>query len=112
MVQRFMESHNKLRVELPATTSILAGGTAGITLWLGVYPIDVIKSCIQTDSLDPSKRQYHGSLDVIRQLYARGGVRAFFRGLEPTLLRVRATLTRHHSRTRQPLLHSSVSYFH
>lgn len=46
-----------------------------------------MKSCLQTDSFDPHKRQYHGSLDAVRKLYARGGIRAFFRGLEPTLIR-------------------------
>jgi solute carrier family 25 carnitine/acylcarnitine transporter 20/29 len=52
-----------------------------------IYPIDVIKSKIQTDALDPSKRQYTGMIDCARRTLAREGWRGFTGGLGPTLIR-------------------------
>ena len=53
-----------------------------------IYPIDVVKSCLQTDPVDPKLRQFRGMTDATRQLYANGGIGAFFRGLGPTIMRV------------------------
>lgn len=33
-----------------------------------IYPTDVIKSTIQTDSIDPTQRKYHGIVDCARKL--------------------------------------------
>jgi len=52
-----------------------------------IYPVDVIKSKIQTDSLDPAKRQYKGMIDCVRKTWSREGWRGFTGGLGPTLIR-------------------------
>jgi solute carrier family 25 carnitine/acylcarnitine transporter 20/29 len=52
-----------------------------------IYPIDVIKSKIQTDALDPTKRQYKGMMDCIRKTWSKEGWRGFTGGLGPTLIR-------------------------
>jgi len=49
----------------------------------------VVKSYLQTDAIDPAKRRFRSSLDVIRHIYQNSGVRGFVRGIEPTLIRVR-----------------------
>ncbi|CCH58455.1 hypothetical protein TBLA_0A06630 [Henningerozyma blattae CBS 6284] len=74
------------RKELPAWKSCLYGGCAGSMLWLAVYPLDVVKSVIQTDSLN--KPRYSDNIwKVAKQLYSYGGSKAFFRGFGPTMLR-------------------------
>ena len=52
-----------------------------------IYPIDVIKSKIQTDALDPTKRQYKGMMDCIRKTWSKEGWKGFTGGLGPTLIR-------------------------
>lgn len=64
-----------------------AGATGGVAYWVSTYPVDVIKSAIQSDNPDPAKRKYRGALDCARKLYAEGGTAAFFRGLSPCLVR-------------------------
>jgi solute carrier family 25 carnitine/acylcarnitine transporter 20/29 len=76
------------RVEdLPASSVLIAGGCGGFAYWSLTYPIDVVKSSIQADAIDPKQRQFKGFWDTTRKLYADGGYRRFFRGLTPCLLR-------------------------
>ena len=68
----------------PVLPMLISGALAGASSWLSCYPIDVVKSVIQTQhSPGVSVRM----LAISRELYARGGWRAFFRGLSPTLVR-------------------------
>lgn len=59
----------------------------GFFYWAATYPIDVIKSSMQTDAVDPAKRRYKSVADCARKLYAQGGARRFTVGLTPCLLR-------------------------
>ncbi|KAJ2699754.1 mitochondrial ornithine carrier protein [Coemansia sp. IMI 203386] len=71
---------------------ILAGGCAGIAYNLTSYPIDVVKSFIQTSdvrsagAIQPDAKS-PTIASTIRTVYARGGIPAFYRGLGITLLR-------------------------
>jgi solute carrier family 25 carnitine/acylcarnitine transporter 20/29 len=58
-----------------------------LQLWLSAYPIDVVKSRMQTDAISPSQRQFKSSLHCTQQIYKTAGLAAFFRGLTPTLVR-------------------------
>jgi solute carrier family 25 carnitine/acylcarnitine transporter 20/29 len=59
-----------------------AGATAGVAMWIPVFPVDTVKSRLQSA---PGKPTIGG---VVRDLYVRGGgVRAFFPGLAPALAR-------------------------
>ena len=82
-----MKKDNLTRAQLPALWAMLGGFISGPTLWLMVYPMDVIKSRLQTDALDKKSRTYKGTLDCARQIFAQNGWRGFFRGLIPTLAR-------------------------
>jgi solute carrier family 25 carnitine/acylcarnitine transporter 20/29 len=62
--------------------SLFTGGTDH-----SIYPIDVIKSKLQTDSLDPAQRRYKGMIDCARKVWAAQGVKGFTGGLVPTLIR-------------------------
>eukprot|EP01137_Pigoraptor_chileana_P009048 Opistho-2@56722 len=69
-----------------STLPILAcGAIAGFGYWLPIFPVDVIKSKLQADSLSSPK--YSGTVDCIRKTFAEEGIRGFYRGLTPCVLR-------------------------
>jgi solute carrier family 25 carnitine/acylcarnitine transporter 20/29 len=79
-----------LEQDIPALDSLLYGALAGYGLWLGgAYPLDAIKSKIQTDGLPSQgdKRKYHGVLSCIRKTYATQGIGGFWKGFIPTIIR-------------------------
>lgn len=43
---------------------LLAGSAAGVGYWLSIYPIDMVKTIMQTDHSDPAQRKYTGMLDA------------------------------------------------
>jgi len=73
--------------KLSSAKLLIAGGVGGLFYWAFTYPIDVIKSSMQGDSPDKSQRKYQNVMDCGRKLYAEGGLRIFFRGLTPCLIR-------------------------
>jgi len=58
MKDRMAAYRNCKKTELPAAWVITAGGLGGLLYWLAIYPVDVIKSAMATDSIEPSKRKY------------------------------------------------------
>lgn len=64
-----------------------AGGTAGAFYWIASFPLDVIKSRMQTDHPDPSKRIYKNMLDCAAKMHKQYGLRSFYWGFAPCLLR-------------------------
>lgn len=72
----------------PAAAGILAAGAvAGVAYWTLSYPLDFLKSRVQADHSDSSKREFRSYADTVRSSLADGGVRALFRGFTVTLLR-------------------------
>ncbi len=64
----------------------MAGGCAGVANWLVIFPVDTIKSRMQTDDLYNPK--YRSALHCYRVTVASdGGHRALWRGLTPCLMR-------------------------
>jgi len=72
--------------KLSPLASIAAGGFAGTCFWLSCYPIDVIKSKMQTAPFDGTS-PYKSYFQCITSIYQKEGWRAFFRGLSPCLIR-------------------------
>ncbi|KAH7157119.1 mitochondrial carrier domain-containing protein [Dactylonectria macrodidyma] len=62
------------------------GGLAGEVLWLASYPLDVVKSKMQTDGFGPNQR-YRNMRDCFATTFRAEGARGFFKGIAPTLLR-------------------------
>lgn len=58
-----------------------AGGFAGVSMWLGVFPIDTIKSKQQSSNVSVSIVQ------TTKNIYRSGGIKAFFPGVGPALAR-------------------------
>uniref|UniRef100_A0A060T5W2 ARAD1C15532p n=1 Tax=Blastobotrys adeninivorans TaxID=409370 RepID=A0A060T5W2_BLAAD len=79
-------TENVARQDIPTWKLMLFGGLAGEALWLSSYPLDVIKSQVQSDKFGPGRR-YKGVLDAARTTMAQYGLAGFWRGIVPTLLR-------------------------
>ena len=74
------------RKEIPTWKIAFYGGLAGEALWLGSYPFDVIKSKMQRDGFGANQK-YSSMRDCFAKVYRVEGLRGFWKGLGPTLLR-------------------------
>ncbi|EAQ92146.1 hypothetical protein CHGG_00381 [Chaetomium globosum CBS 148.51] len=79
---------------MEAARVLLCGGLAGIITWASIFPLDVVKTRVQTQFLGGERAPLLGgggggegggrplgAWEVARQTYREGGVRPFFRGL-------------------------------
>jgi solute carrier family 25 carnitine/acylcarnitine transporter 20/29 len=75
---------------------LMCGGLAGVVTWASIFPLDVIKTRVQTQMMRPGlaregeqgsllhpevQRTQLSSLQIARQAYQQEGVSVFFRGL-------------------------------
>lgn len=74
------------RSDVPMWKIAAYGGAAGEVLWLSSYPFDVIKSKMQTDGFGANQR-YSSMRDCFAQTWRGEGMRGFWKGIGPTLLR-------------------------
>ncbi|PHH67575.1 hypothetical protein CDD83_6511 [Cordyceps sp. RAO-2017] len=70
-----------------SSRAVLCGGLAGIVAWASVFPLDVIKTRVQTQVWHPSRKRI-GALRVAIETLKKEGTRAFFQGL--TICSIRA----------------------
>ncbi|EWC46072.1 hypothetical protein DRE_04646 [Drechslerella stenobrocha 248] len=67
--------------ELSLPAIVAAGGAAGIAMWVSIFPVDTVKSRLQSAEGNVTLG------GVIREIWGKGGIKAFFPGLTPALLR-------------------------
>ena len=67
--------------DLSLTAVMVAGGTAGVAMWIPVFPVDTIKSRLQSAEGKPTIS------GTIKGLHANGGLKAFFPGFGPAMAR-------------------------
>lgn len=70
---------------------LFCGGIAGIVTWASVFPLDMVKTRVQTQPWDPApeasallpgrRQKRAGALQITRQVFRQEGVSPFFRGL-------------------------------
>lgn len=65
--------------------TLFAGGVSGVCYWGATYPLDVIKSRMQAQEV--GRPVYSNMRDCVRKTYQAYGLRGFFRGIGPCLLR-------------------------
>jgi len=87
LARRSMAGTGKRVEDLSATKLLTAGGIAGMSYWALIYPADVIKSKMQSDSLMPSERKYKSFFDCWRKVVSSEGMRGLFRGFAPCMVR-------------------------
>ncbi|KAL6537707.1 hypothetical protein OROHE_012334 [Orobanche hederae] len=64
---------------------MLAGGLAGASFWVSVYPTDVVKSMLQVD--DYKNPKFSGSVDALRKILKLEGVKGLYKGFGPAMAR-------------------------
>lgn len=71
--------------EVPIWAALLSGGISGVMTWTFSYPMDYIKTLIQTDSLEnPRHKTMRG---YFKEEIAKGSVKQFFVGFEIMMVR-------------------------
>ncbi|OJJ47533.1 hypothetical protein ASPZODRAFT_24451 [Penicilliopsis zonata CBS 506.65] len=78
--------NNVKREEISSIKVATYGGLAGEALWLASYPLDVVKSKMQTDGFG-AQQQFRNMRDCFRKTYAMEGLGGFWKGIGPTMLR-------------------------
>lgn len=74
---------------LPSNFSLaLMGGFSGAIGASAVYPINLLRTRLQSQGTTQHPRTYTGVLDVTRQTIKGEGLRGLFKGLTPNLLKV------------------------
>ena len=71
--------------DMPLWALVTAGGLGGMACWTVVYPVDVIKSKLQTQSA--KWPEYRGILDCGVALHRSGGMACLYKGIGPCLVR-------------------------
>ncbi|KAG9050765.1 Mitochondrial carrier protein ymc2 [Tulasnella sp. UAMH 9824] len=87
LIQRHIASRGIKREQVSAGYAAFSGAAAGYALWAFIYPIDVIKSRMQTDGFAGESKKYKSTLDCVRKVWRNEGINGFSRGLIPTLIR-------------------------
>mmetsp|Transcript_18476 Transcript_18476/g.51844 ORF Transcript_18476/g.51844 Transcript_18476/m.51844 type:complete len:306 (+) Transcript_18476:132-1049(+) len=83
----YMRKHNCSPAEIPGWVVLSSAGLGGITYWCAIFPVDCIKSAMQTDSLIKGERKYKDIPTTARLLWQEGGLKRFYRGFTPCLIR-------------------------
>ncbi|KAH9255016.1 hypothetical protein BASA81_006961 [Batrachochytrium salamandrivorans] len=87
LMQRTMASHGVKRSQVSSWHQLLFGAASGYMLWIFIYPVDVIKSKIQTDSFDKTQQKYKGMIDCYSKVVAQEGFAGLYRGFWACMLR-------------------------
>ncbi|KAL2919119.1 Mitochondrial carrier protein ymc2 [Polyrhizophydium stewartii] len=87
MMQRTMAANNIKRSQVPSWKQLIYGALSGYTLWIFIYPIDVVKSKLQTDTFDKATQKYSGAIDCFRKTMAAEGFAGLYRGFWACMLR-------------------------
>ncbi|KAL9594842.1 MAG: hypothetical protein Q9219_006806 [cf. Caloplaca sp. 3 TL-2023] len=75
------DSEGNLSGELSLTAVMTAGGAAGVAMWVPVFPVDTVKSRLQSAEGRPT------IAGTVGGLWRSGGFRAFFPGIGPAMAR-------------------------
>eukprot|EP01125_Pyxidicula_operculata_P012840 TRINITY_DN4232_c0_g1_i2.p1 TRINITY_DN4232_c0_g1~~TRINITY_DN4232_c0_g1_i2.p1 ORF type:complete len:327 (+),score=31.46 TRINITY_DN4232_c0_g1_i2:39-983(+) len=73
-------------VKAPPSVIMLSGGLSGMLAWFGSFPLDVIKSNVQTCALSQKNRYKHG-MSILMERWNQVKIRAFYSGIGPSLIR-------------------------
>ncbi len=57
----------------------VSGGLAGVVAWASIYPVDVVKSRVQ------SSKERLGMINAFKEGWKQGGIRSFFQGFSTTI---------------------------
>lgn len=73
--------------DLSMYNNIFAGSVSGCLFWSVIFPLDVIKSKMQSDNIDKKKRIHKNYFNCINNIYKTGNIKSFYKGLVPCMFR-------------------------
>ena len=68
-------------------TSFLAGSLAGGMFWAPIYPLEMVKTVMQSQPSEPAARKYASTIAATRGILADSGIAGFYRGYLPAVIR-------------------------
>ncbi|KAI9594164.1 mitochondrial carrier domain-containing protein [Syncephalis fuscata] len=68
--------------------TLICGMISGTTGAVAVYPLSLVRTRLQAQGTPGHPRTYSGAFDVVRVTLQREGIRGFYKGLVPTLVKV------------------------
>ncbi len=75
----------------PGVLALLAfGSVSGSVGATSVYPMNLVRTRLQASGSSGHPERYDGVADVVKKTYAREGWKGFYKGLIPTLAKVRS----------------------
>lgn len=80
-----MRKLNTQSAPVSLTSALLAGGLAGVATWTLTYPLDYIKTLVQTDDL--VKPRQTSMLGYLREELSKGSIKRLFIGFEIMIVR-------------------------
>lgn len=87
MKQGLAERYNCKTTDLSGGVVMACGGLGGILYWLTIFPVDQVKSAMQTDSIHKGQRKFPSMATTVRLLWADGGLKRFYKGFTPCIIR-------------------------
>jgi solute carrier family 25 carnitine/acylcarnitine transporter 20/29 len=96
--KRLMSSNEEEHAGSAALKVLLCGGIAGIVTWASVFPLDMIKTRLQANTIETpaearpllqssTRSLSHGAFAMARHIYQTEGLKPFYRGLGVCSLR-------------------------
>jgi len=67
---------------------LLCGALAGVAAQTVTYPMDVVRRRMQMTGSSEYSEKYTGMVDACRKMFAKEGIRGFFKGMIPNYLKV------------------------
>jgi len=74
-------------IDIKIHENLFAGALSGVFFWSAIYPLDVIKSNLQSDHINKNERLHRNMFNCATHIYKVGGVKSFYKGLAPCVLR-------------------------
>ena len=71
-MQKALSSTQRLKISILITGILLAvtiattGGLGGMLYWVAIFPVDVVKSAMQTDSIVKGERQFPTMMETTK----------------------------------------------
>lgn len=87
MRERVTAIYEKQHAEPGILTLLSCGMVSATFAMLCTYPIGLVRTRLQASSV-PGAPRFDGIVDCARKTYQEGGIRAFYRGVGPTTIKV------------------------
>jgi len=76
---------NKTKDDIGILKTALCGGLGGVSLWISIFPADVVKSRIQINPNSPLAKG--GFFNALKTIVKNEGIKKLYSGLGPTIIR-------------------------